>query len=61
MSGDIMIPVERLGKKYIIGHQRELNATLRDVLARGARNVWRKAVDIACGRAIITGDRLKEF
>jgi hypothetical protein len=35
MSDDIMIPVERLGKKYIIGHQRELNATLRDVLAAG--------------------------
>jgi hypothetical protein len=31
------------------------------VLARGARNMWRKAADIACGRAIITGDRLEEF
>jgi hypothetical protein len=61
MSDDILIPVERLCKKYIIGHQRELHATLRDVLARGARNMWRKAADIACGRAIITGDRLEEF
>jgi lipopolysaccharide transport system ATP-binding protein len=63
MSDDTVIRVERLGKKYVIGHQgeRELYATLRDVLARGARNAWRKTVDIARGRAIITGDRLEEF
>jgi lipopolysaccharide transport system ATP-binding protein len=63
MSDDIAIRVERLGKKYIIGHrrEREFHATLRDMLAGGARNVWRKVADIACGRSIITGDRLEDF
>src|SRR3984893_1495487 len=63
MSDDTVIRVERLRKKYVSGHKGELElyATLRDVLARGARNAWRKTVDIARGRAIITGDRLEEF
>jgi lipopolysaccharide transport system ATP-binding protein len=63
MPDDVVIRVEGLGKKYIIGHQaeRERYVALRDVLARGARNLWRKTADIACGRAIGTGDRVEEF
>lgn len=42
---DIVIRVENLGKKYIIGHQRERNqgyTTLRDVIANGAKSLSRK-------------------
>ena len=35
--------------------------TLRDVLARGARNAWRKTADMARGRAIVAGDTVEEF
>jgi ABC-type multidrug transport system ATPase subunit len=54
---------EGLGKKYQIGHQaeRERYVALRDVLARGARSLWRKAADMARGRAIVAGDRVEEF
>jgi lipopolysaccharide transport system ATP-binding protein len=40
---DIVIRVENLGKKYVIGHRSsESYAALRDVLANGARNFGRK-------------------
>ena len=63
MSDDVVIRAEGLGKKYVIGHEaeRERYPTLRDVLARGARNAWRKTVDMARGRAIVAGDRVEEF
>jgi lipopolysaccharide transport system ATP-binding protein len=63
MSDDIVIRVEGLGKKYLIGHQakRERYVALRDVLARGARNAWRKTADTLRGRAIVTGDTVEEF
>jgi lipopolysaccharide transport system ATP-binding protein len=63
MSDDIVIRVERLGKKYVIGHQaeRERYVALRDVLVRSARNAWRKTADMARGRTIVAGDTVEEF
>ena len=63
MSDDIVIRVEGLGKRYVIGHEadRERHPTLRDVLTRGARNAWRKTADMARGRAIVAGDTIEEF
>jgi lipopolysaccharide transport system ATP-binding protein len=63
MAGDVVIRAEGLGKKYIIGHetQREHYTTLRDVAARTAGNVWKRAVDAARGRAIVRGEATEEF
>jgi lipopolysaccharide transport system ATP-binding protein len=63
MAEDVVIRTEGLGKKYLIGHQaeRERYVALRDVLARGARDFWRKTVGTARGRAIIAGDTVEEF
>ena len=58
MAGDVVIRAEGLGKRYIIGHEteRERYTALRDVAARTARNVWKRTVDAARGRAIVRGD-----
>jgi lipopolysaccharide transport system ATP-binding protein len=63
MAEDVVIRAERLGKKYMIGHQaeRERHVTLRDTLARGASNFWRKTGGMARGRAIVSGDTVEEF
>ena len=63
MAEDIVIRAERLGKKYLIGHatEREPYVALRDVLVRGARNLWRKTADMARSRAIVAGDEVEEF
>ena len=63
MADDVVIRAEGLGKKYLIGHaaERERYVALRDVLARGARNLWRKTADMARGRAIVAGDTVEEF
>lgn len=60
---DVLIQAEGLGKKYLIGHQsqRESYSALRDVLARGAKTFFRKASDLAHGRAVIEGDELEEI
>ncbi len=62
MSNDVAVRAKNVGKKYLIGHQSEPNreATLRDVIARGARNAWRKTADMARGRALIAGDTFEE-
>ena len=63
MADDVVIRAEGLGKKYVIGHdgERERYVALRDVMARGARNAWRKTADMARGRAIVAGDTIEEF
>ena len=63
MADDVVICVERLGKKYLIGHNGESGGrlSLRDVITRGARNAWRKTADMAHGRAIVAGDTIEEF
>ncbi len=63
MSDDLVIRAEGLGKRYWVGHEteRERYVALRDVLARTARNAWRKTRDLARGRDIIVGDTIEEF
>ena len=62
MAEDIVIGAEGLGKKYVIGHktERERYVALRDVLARGAKNIWRRTMDVAGGRALLAGDTTEE-
>ncbi len=59
---DTLIQAEGVGKRYVIGHQsqRESYMALRDVLVRKARTFFRKASDLAHGRAVIEGDELEE-
>jgi ABC-type polysaccharide/polyol phosphate transport system ATPase subunit len=63
MSSDVVIRAEGLGKSYLIGHlaERERYLALRDVLARGARNLRRSTLDLLSGRPMIAGDQLEEF
>lgn len=63
MAADTVIRAEGLGKKYLIGHkrQRERYVALRDVLARSAQGAWRRAADLARGRALLSGDTIEEF
>jgi lipopolysaccharide transport system ATP-binding protein len=61
---DIVISVENLSKRYLIGHQsvqRERYKALRDIIGREARNFARKAVDLLRGQQIIQGDEVEEF
>lgn len=58
------ITVTGLGKKYLIGHRHgrgESYVALRDVVARGARNVARSIGDLVRGRPNIAGDEVEEF
>lgn len=63
MAEDVVIRVEGLGKKYIIGHEtvHERYTTLRDVATRAARDIWKRASDVAGGHAIIRGATTEEF
>jgi lipopolysaccharide transport system ATP-binding protein len=61
---EIVITAENLSKSYLVGHQsaqRERYATIRDVIAREARNFLRKTLDFARGRQIMQGDEIEEF
>ena len=61
---DIIIAVEKLSKRYLVGHrsaQRERYTALRDVIGRETRNFARKAVDFVRGRQIVQGDEVEEF
>jgi lipopolysaccharide transport system ATP-binding protein len=59
-----IISVEGLGKCYRVGHQssnRERYTALRDVLARNAREVFRKTRDLLTGRQLVSGDVVEDF
>jgi lipopolysaccharide transport system ATP-binding protein len=61
---DIVISVENLSKRYLVGHQsvqRERYTALRDVIGREARSFVRKALDFVHGRQIVQGDEVEEF
>jgi lipopolysaccharide transport system ATP-binding protein len=60
---DAVIQVEKLGKKYIIGHQTrtESYTALRDVISRRLESFVRNAKDMAHGRPIVQGDRFEEI
>ena len=63
MDSDVVIRADRLGKKYVIGHEseRERYTALRDVIGRSARNFVRTTVDMLRGRPIFAGDTTEEF
>ena len=63
MAGDIVIRAERVGKKYVIGHEteRERYVALRDVIVRTAKGLARSTRDLLAGRAIVPGDEAEEF
>src|SRR5215207_8863597 len=61
---DTVINVENLSKSYLVGHEwarRERYTALREVIAREARNFFRKAADVLHGRQIVEGDEIEEF
>jgi lipopolysaccharide transport system ATP-binding protein len=62
MATDIVISAERLGKKYIIGHQTQRGryVALRDVMTRATREIWRATADMLRGRAVVAGDTTEE-
>lgn len=63
MTDDVIIRAEGLSKKYLIDHNAEQAryVALRDILARGARNLQRKAGDIVHGRTRDSFARAEEF
>ena len=62
---EAVIAIENLSKKYLLGHRNgrgsQSRDSLRDVMAREARNFVRKAVDVVRGRQVIEGDEVEEF
>jgi homopolymeric O-antigen transport system ATP-binding protein len=63
---DAIITVERLSKKYLVGHQTEAQngyryVALRDTIGRGLRNALRKTIDVTRGRQVLQGDTVEEF
>jgi lipopolysaccharide transport system ATP-binding protein len=60
---DIVIAAERLGKKYVIGHQhvRRGSVSLRSEVGRQAELLWRKAGDVVRGRAVPVTREYEEF
>jgi lipopolysaccharide transport system ATP-binding protein len=58
---DVVISVEHLSKRYLVGHRREQYTALRDVIAREARNFARRGIDALRGRQIVQGDEVEEF
>ena len=62
---DAVIKVENLSKSYLLGHRTgewaRYHLTLRDVIAREARNFTRKTIDLFRGRQVVQGDEVEEF
>jgi lipopolysaccharide transport system ATP-binding protein len=63
---DAVITVEKLSKRYLIGHTSGPEGfysyvALRDVLGREARNFARKAVNLFHGQQVVQGDEVEEF
>lgn len=59
-----IISIEGLGKSYLVGHESTRNeryTALRDVVAKHAKSLGRKALDMARGRQIVQGDVVEEF
>jgi lipopolysaccharide transport system ATP-binding protein len=62
-SDDIVISVENLSKRYLVGHERAAGGyrSLRETLVRNATNFGRNMLDMARGRQIVQGDDIEEF
>jgi lipopolysaccharide transport system ATP-binding protein len=59
-----VIQIEGICKSYLVGHSTQQQGSytaLRDVIARGARDLARKTRDMIHGRPIIQGDEIEEF
>jgi ABC-type polysaccharide/polyol phosphate transport system ATPase subunit len=63
MARDVVIRVDGLGKKYLIGHKSQQvgPSTLRESFARNIRHVTRSARDVLARRQMIAGDTIEEF
>lgn len=63
MPDDVVISVENLSKRYLVGHNAptERYHSLRDTIVRHGRNFARKTLDMARGRQIVQGDSVEEF
>jgi len=64
MAEEAAIRVSGLAKSYLVGHEsagRHRYVALRDVIARGARNLARKTRDMMSGRPVVQGDDVEEF
>src|ERR1700724_1876991 len=63
-DGDVVIRVENVAKRYLVGHistRRDGHDTLRDAIVRSTKNFARKTMDVVCGRQIIEGDAVEDF
>ncbi|MGD9879785.1 MAG: ABC transporter ATP-binding protein [Reyranella sp.] len=58
---DTVIRAEGLGKRYLIGHRVHREGIFGEVVMRGARNIWRKGIDLLRGQSVIEGDVIEEF
>src|SRR3990172_1045302 len=60
---ETVIESDGLGKSYLIGHEgpREKYTTLRDAIARQARNIWESSRRAWKGEAVIAGQEIEEF
>ncbi len=58
---NIVVSVENVSKRYLIGHQSQRRESLRDIITREARSFGRKTIDLIRGRQIIQGDDVEEF
>src|SRR5437660_1399539 len=63
MNDQTVIRVDRLSKRYLVGHQanREGYQSLRDTIVRHVGNGVRKTADLLRGRQIVQGDEIEEF
>lgn len=64
MSNTTAISVSNLAKSYLVGHQSassEGYTSLRDVMAKNTKNLFRKTYDMLQGRPIVDGDEVEEF
>jgi lipopolysaccharide transport system ATP-binding protein len=65
MMSDPAIAVEKLSKKYLVGHKfdqrKQGHTTLRDVIARETRNFARKGMELLRGGTVVQGDEVEEF
>jgi lipopolysaccharide transport system ATP-binding protein len=63
MTDNVVIRVQRLSKKYVIGHQaeRERYTTFRDVIARKMKSLARPATNFVRKRATLAGGESEVF
>lgn len=61
---DVVIKIESLGKRYLVGHQsagRRSESTFREILSHSLRDLSRSAADMFKGRQIVAGDEIEAF